>query len=131
MKLRNFSAGLCVFLFVALLTFPLNAIGSPANKFNFFGNNRADFGVFTFPAANDGQIHWLLLRNDYPNLAGPGQGTIADIPWGQTATDSVPAFGNYSGDGRTDPALYRDNTGSPANTYMVQQAFNGANPPVI
>lgn len=130
MKLRRLSSGLCGFLFVALLTFPVNILGAGANKLNFFGHNLADFAVFTFPGAG-GQINWYLLRNDNPTSGAPGAATIANIPWGQTATDLVPAFGDYAGDTRTDPILWRDNTGSPANTYMLQPATTGTAPQIF
>jgi len=118
----NFFKKIALYLF-ALLTISSLVTTTSAQKFQFFGNNISDWAVFTFPAAG-GQIRWWLLRNDNPS---PATGAvIADIPFGQTATELVPNMGNYTGDAADDLVLYRDDTGTPANTYIVRNADGSA-----
>ena len=62
------------------------------------------------------------MKNENPSPPGPGAATIADIPWGQSATELVPANGDYTGDGLDDETLYRGDGGSPANTYITRKA---------
>jgi len=86
----------------------------------------ADWAVFTFPAAG-GQIRWRVLKNENPSP--PGAGTIFDIPWGQTATELVPGLGDYTGNGLTDLTFYRNNAGSPANTFLILPINENNQPP--
>jgi hypothetical protein len=88
-----------------------------AQKYQYYGTNLSDWATFTFPAAG-GQIRWRILKNENPSPPGPGAATISDIPFGLTATELVPNQGNYVGDGADDLTIYRDNTGTPANTYI-------------
>jgi hypothetical protein len=110
-----------LFTLVTLLTL---IIPANAQKYRFFGNNISDWSVFTFPSAG-GQIRWFLLRNDNPSP--PTGAVIADIPFGRSETELVPNMGNYTGDARHDLIFYRDDTGSPANTYIVANADGSAN----
>ncbi len=96
------------------LGFPSTAILTidvPDNptSYDFFGNGLTDFAVLTFPTSG-GQIRWRVLRNDNPSPPGPGQATIFDIPWGQSATDILPNIGDYDGNGITDLTVFRSNT---------------------
>lgn len=88
---------------------------TPAKFLDFFGNNLTDFAIFTFPTTG-GQLRWTIAKNDNPTTA---TSNIIDQPWGQTATDLVPNFGNWVGDGKTDFNIYRNNSGTPANTYQI------------
>lgn len=98
----------------AVLSFPSTAILTidvPDNptSFDFFGNSLTDFAVLSTPTSG-GNIHWRILRNDNPSPSGPGEATIYDIPWGQSATDAIPNTGDYDGNGITDLTVYRTNT---------------------
>lgn len=88
---------------------------TPAQFLDFFGNNLTDFAIFTFPTTG-GQLRWTIAKNDNPTTA---TSNIIDQPWGQTSTDIVPNFGNWVGDRKTDFNIYRNNSGSPANTYQI------------
>ena len=92
-----------------------------AQQYRYFGTQLTDWSVFSFPGAG-GQIRWVILKNENPSQP---PGIIYDIPFGQTATDEVPNQGDYTGDGVDDFALYRDNTGTPANTYIIQRSSGG------
>jgi hypothetical protein len=113
-----------VAFFAVVVIFAMATTPVQARKYlNFFtscANNQvpciSDWAVFTFPTAG-GQIRWRVLKNENPSP--PGAGMIFDIGWGQSATDLVPAPGDYTGNGVTDLNLYRNNNGSPANTYQI------------
>lgn len=98
--------------------------GAPDPFLNFAdgatGPKLTDFAVFTFPTTG-GTVRWLIARNDNPT---PTNGFVIDYGWGNSATDLVPNFGNYSGSALTDFNLYRNNSGSPANTYMISENPN-------
>lgn len=86
-----------------------------AQFLDFFGNNLTDFAVFTFPTAG-GQVDWFVAKNDNPTTA---TSNVIRQPWGASATDIIPNFGNWAGDTKTDFNIYRNNSGTPANTYLV------------
>jgi hypothetical protein len=111
------------FSVIAMLSFSIPFAN--AQKLDFFGNNISDWATFTFPTAG-GAIRWRILKNENPSPPGPGEAEIIDVPFGQSATELVSAFGDYTGDGNTDFSLYRDNTGSPANTYIYQSPTPGS-----
>ena len=111
-------------LISAMLLFCLATI-SNAQKYQFFSNTISDWAVLTFPTAG-GSVRWSLLKNANPSPPGPGQATIADITWGLTQTDLIPNVGDYTGDGIDDTAIYRNNSGTPANTYIWRNQNGGA-----
>ncbi len=111
---------------LAILIFSVTSIN--AKKLDFYGNNLSDWATFTFPTAG-GQIRWRILVNENPTPPGPGQARIIDVPWGQTATEFIPAFGDYTGDGINDFNLYRDETGTPANSYIILPISPNQAPP--
>lgn len=90
-------------------------VGPPAPLLNFFGTTLTDFAVFTFPTTG-GQVDWFVAKNDNPTTA---TSNVIRQPWGASATDSIPNFGNWAGDARTDFNVKRSNSGTPANTYLV------------
>jgi hypothetical protein len=92
-----------------------------AQKFRFFGNTISDWTVITLPAGGT-TLRWRILKNENPSVA---PGIIRDIPFGADATDLAAAAGDYTGDGLDDFALYRDATGSPANTYLIGRSDGG------
>ncbi|HKP69897.1 MAG TPA: hypothetical protein VJV05_11485, partial [Pyrinomonadaceae bacterium] len=99
------------------------SLASIANgqKFRYYGTTRSDWATFTFPSAG-GQIRWRVLRNDNPST---GSSPLFDIPFGLTDSELVPNQGNWGGSATHDLAVYRDNTGTPANTYIVNQLPSG------
>jgi len=100
----------------------LGAAGTAnAQKFRYFSNTISDWAVLTVPAGG-GTVRWRILKNENPSVP---PGIIRDIPFGVDATDAIPAYGDYTGDGLDDYALYRDATGSPANTYMIGRSEGG------
>jgi hypothetical protein len=107
-------------LLAACLVLTLTSIAD-AQQYRYFGTQLTDWSVFTFPTTG-GQIRWRILKNENPSQP---PGIIHDIPFGQTATDEVPNQGDYTGDGIHDLALYRDHTGTPANTYIIQRSSGG------
>jgi hypothetical protein len=95
-----------------------------AKKLDFFGNNLDDWATFSFTSG--GPIRWRILKNENPSPPGPGEAEIIDVVFGSAATELVPAFGDYTGDGIADFSFYRDNTGSPANYYIIQSPTAGS-----
>ena len=92
-----------------------------AQKFRYFSNTISDWAVLTFPSAG-GTIRWRILRNTNPSVP---PGIVRDIPFGESASEFVPAYGDYTGDGLDDYAVYRDATGTPANTYIIGRSEGG------
>ena len=92
-----------------------------AQKFRYFSNTISDWAVLTFPSAG-GTIRWRILKNENPSVP---PGIIRDVPFGDSASEFVPAYGDYTGDGLDDYAIYRDATGSPANSYIIGRSEGG------
>ncbi len=110
---------------LTITTVPFPFVGSK-RKYDFFGNGLSDFAVLSFPTGpSGGQVRWLALKNENPPRGG---GTIFDIPFGQSSTDTIPNIGDYDGNGVTDLSVYRTSGGSPANTYFIQP-LGGENQP--
>lgn len=115
---RGFSTRAVLLAACFVLTFTSIA---DAQQYRYFGTHLSDWSVFTFPGAG-GQIRWRILKNENPSVP---PGIIYDIPFGQTATEFVPNQGDYTGDGIDDFALYRGNTGTPANHYIIGRSSGG------
>ncbi len=110
-------------LAVSILT--ADAQNNTKVKLDFFGNKISDFAVLTFPQ-NGNDIRWRILKNENPAPAAPGAARIIDVPWGllsdpapASAIDSIPAFGDYSGNGVDSLNVYRFSSGSPSNSYAI------------
>ncbi len=71
------------------------------NRLDFFGTGFSDWMVIS--AAPGGNIIWFCLRNDNPSLVN---GAVFRAPFG-LPTDQVTAFGDYTGDGRSDLNIWR------------------------
>lgn len=117
MLFRTVQAILLIAVFSMLLAPAANA----QQQYRYFGTQYTDWSVFTFPTTG-GTIRWYILKNENPSQP---PGIIYDVPFGQTATEEVPNQGDYTGDGIDDFAIYRDNTGTPPNTYIIQRSSGG------
>lgn len=105
------------FVSLLLLTTVL-ALGVNAEaKYNFYGTQYSDWAVFSFPSAG-GQLTWNILKNENPTPT-TGQ-TFMRVPWGQSASEFVPNQGDWDGNGVADLAVYRDDTATPINSYLIQ-----------
>src|SRR5829696_3578120 len=110
---------LSLLLVVSVLVNPTSA-----QKLQYYGTNLTDWSVLTYPQVG-GQMRFLILKNENPSPTAPGAAKISNIPFGDALTDGlggdVPFFpnqGNYTGDAADDPIVYRDDSGTPANTYI-------------
>lgn len=112
-------------LFLMLAVIAMSAGPASAQKYQYYGTNLSDWSVFSFPAAG-GQLRFLILKNENPSPTAPGAAKISDIPFGATASDLIPNQGNYTGGAADDPIVYRDETGTPANSYIVRNENGSA-----
>ncbi|MGC2235343.1 MAG: VCBS repeat-containing protein [Pyrinomonadaceae bacterium] len=112
-------------LLAALIIISASISVAGAKKLDFFGNNLADWVTLTFPPKG-GQIRWRILKNENPTPSG---GSIIDAPFGLADSDFVPNFGDYDGNGINDLALYRNNSATPVNTYIVTRLNANQQPP--
>jgi len=103
-----------------------------AQKLQYYGTNLTDWSVLSFPQAG-GQMHFLILKNENPTPSAPGAAKISNIPFGDAITDGLggtslefPNQGNYTDGPADDPIIYRNGTGTPANTYIVRNPDGSA-----
>ena len=108
--------------FAITLYFVLGAVGTAdAQKYRFFSSARSDWAVLSFPTAG-GPINWNILKNDNPSVP---PGILKYITFGDATTDDIPAAGDYTGDGLDDYTVYRQDFGSPANTFIIGRSEGG------
>ena len=89
------------------------------NRLDYFGNNLSDWAVLSAPV--NGKANWKIARND--SLISVNLISSVFL-FGNTATDSIPAFGNYFGTSAADAIVWRDS--DPINTYYYFHSTDGA-----
>ncbi len=90
---------------VQIVNFGLNG-DNPLATQDFDGDGRNDFAV---TRKANGKLIWFILRSS--------DGQVSIFQFGND-TDKL-VRGDYDGDGKADPAVYRPETDSPANTFFV------------
>jgi hypothetical protein len=80
------------------------------------GDGKTDFAVVR---ASGGQYRWSVLGRNNNNII------YFDFPWGSSATDEI-TQGDYDGDGRTDPSVWRPNADPARNFFIFRRSTNGA-----
>ena len=81
---------------------------------DFMGDNRTDWTTLQFTTG--GSIRWKNLQNPAP--AAPGAAFKRDFDYGLTNSDSV-TVGDYVGDSKSDPTVYRETAGAPNGIFYV------------
>lgn len=114
---KNLPGIAAFFSILALLSVSILTVNAQ-KKLDFFGNQLSDYTVLTFGAA-DTNLRWRILKNENPAPAAPGAAKIIDVPWGLIDFDTIPAFGDYSGNGVNCLSVYRADDGTPANNYLI------------
>jgi hypothetical protein len=117
---------------ILLVSFSFSSVSAQAAKpLDFYGNNLSDWVTISLGSSGSNYI-WNILRNENPSPPGPGQATIARVPWGinqlgeyDETGDFLTAFGDYTGDGRSDLVVYRPSTNPAMNNYWIQPFPNG------
>lgn len=108
---KIYSKASALLILLAIFTFASVTVNAQ-KKLDFFGNNLSDW--VTFSVDGNSNVTFDILKNENPSPAGPNAATILKIPYG-IGSDSVPAFGDYSGNGVNCINLWRSASG----TYFV------------